>query len=143
MLGIFKTAYFGAKCVDTLEVDDVLLAREYYGKIPFKRLTNPRLIALGARISLLENDTKAALPQLRKALNAAQYKNTSKAEYVQNYCMYFIELIRRSGEHETFRQAALALNPGEFCTDSLPLPDREITLQEVEDFNKIVSPAIH
>lgn len=141
----FSQSYRVAMCISALRSDDVKLARFHFDKINVGELSNPRIIALGARISLLQNDTPAARLLLERALALAHAKTSDRHRYVVHYCRYFLELIERSNLHERERKRALALRPGSLVLDTLPLPSEEITLAEVDEINDEIraAPTVH
>src|SRR5688572_16809845 len=99
-MNIFSRSYRVAKCKSALNSDNIKLARHHFDKINVDALSNPRIVALGARISMLENDTPSALPQLTRALALTKAETSEEARYIAHYCRYFLELIKRSDRHE-------------------------------------------
>lgn len=99
-------------------------ARNYFSKFEVSEV--PRHIAMGARISLLENDSQTAETLLRRAVSIADQKGGADNKYVGEYCRYFLSIINRDGKHEIYRNRAIELSVSSVVKDSLPLPSNDV-----------------
>lgn len=115
-------------CQDAIESGNIALARAHYDKMKALGVSKPRLIALGARLSMLERDSKAARSLLMSAMNRLTEDDDKNSAYVRLYCQYFLSLIDRTGDHEGYRETASRLGADKVYTDTLPFPPDEISL---------------
>lgn len=94
------------------------IAAEYRSK----GIVDPIFEALEATLDVLTNNSTTAREKFGSLLRRIQSgKRRKNSEYIENYCLYYIDLINHE-DGETHRRRALQASATNFARRALPLP---------------------
>ncbi len=108
---------------ESMQENDLVSARKHYSKFQDSKI--PRLVAMGARLSLMERDLNTAKVLFAQALKTASEKKGKRNRYVCEYCKYYLSRMNGETDAEDIRLNALAMEPSRYLFDSLPLYRRD------------------
>lgn len=120
---IFRQSVIVTECSRALQNGDVHYAKKLYCELEHSR--RPRLIALGGRIKLAEQNMEGAREFFERAAQLASQKKDKLHRYVLEYCTFYLSLMDNDGKHETHRERALKLKPMRSLFSALPLAPKD------------------
>lgn len=127
----FAEVFAAADFRESMRENDLVSAREHYSK--FQDNEDPRLIAMGARLHLMERNFNKARILLERAISIASQKKGKRHRYICEYCKYYLSRMNGEEDAEDIRLNALAIDRSRTIFDSLPLYRRD----KFEDRNMV------